>query len=141
MEEFKVLKWYSNKYAMQRPLKEPQSNSKKKCINSIKFDEKMQEVNSMAYQAKPAPNKNRVKNQNKKRNSGPESADPSDDGRTYVIYHLNLGEPKNDWGSDTKWIFVQFREGQTENKKYINNITKHECNVLSIFLNPIKRAK
>ena len=74
---------------------------------------------------------------------------PSEEGRTYGIDLLNLGEPANDSeseseseneskptdesGIESKLIPVQNREGHMAIKKYWNKSTKHECNVLFNF--------
>ena len=58
----------------------------------------------------------RGKIQQEKCKSEPDSADPPDDGHTYGINCINLGETKNNSESEYKWILAQRREGHMENK-------------------------
>ena len=61
-----------------------------------------------------------------------DSAYPSEDGRTYSINHLNLGETAHDSDIDSKWLLAQHRKVHMANKN-INSSTKREFNVLSNF--------
>ena len=61
MEECKVIKEYSKKYAAQRTDKEARSDGKKKCCESVSFWEKIQKVNTMLSLDSPTPRKIRGK--------------------------------------------------------------------------------
>ena len=87
------------------------------------------------------PKKKKIKEQKKNINSDQSNADPSEDGRIYGIYHLNMGELSHNLGDDSKWLLAQSREGQMANKYNIINSIKREYNVISSFLIPEKRAK
>ena len=63
-EYCKLLKEYSDKYAMQRTHKY-RSDGKKKRENPVKFDDEMQEVKIISSQAKTYPKEKRKKNQKK----------------------------------------------------------------------------
>ena len=63
-----------------------------------------------------------------------------EDERTYGIDFLNL-HSEHDSDSDSKWIFVQGRKGQMNNKHKITISNRHECNVLSNILASTKCAK
>ena len=60
--------------------------------------------------------------QTKKPKSDISEVDPSEDGGTYGIDRLNLGEPANDSKSDPEteneyeWLLTELREGHMENK-------------------------
>ena len=51
---------------------------------------------------KPISRKKKGKRQNKKSNSDQADADPSEDGRNYVLDRLNLGETAQESESDSK---------------------------------------
>ena len=61
----------------------------------------MKEVNTMSSHDKRIHNKNK-KNLPKKLKSEYSKAEPSEDGRTYGIDHLNLGNYANDSESESK---------------------------------------
>ena len=48
------------------------------------------------------PKKKKIKEQKKNINSDQSNADPSEDGRIYGIYHLNMGELSHNLGDDSK---------------------------------------
>ena len=56
----------------------------------------------MESHGEPTPNKKKEKTQPKKRNSEQAKKDPSKDGRTYVIYRLNIGEAANKSEGESK---------------------------------------
>ena len=68
------------------------------------------------------------------------SAEPSEDGHTYVIDRLDLGEAANDSESDTKWLLTQLREVQKANKKDKDNSTKVNVTCYQL-LKPYKTRK
>ena len=61
--------------------------------------------------------------------------------RIYGIDRLNLGDPAVESESDSESILAHRRKYQMENKEYRNNSIKRQCNVLSNFFNPTKRAR
>ena len=63
------------------------------------------------------PRKNKGKNQTKKTKSEKYNVVPSENGRTYGIDPLNLGEPVNESESDPQLLIAQSREDQIANKK------------------------
>ena len=93
----------------------------------------------MKYHDEPIPRNRKGKIQNKKLKSDQANADISEDGRNYGLEHLNLGEPAQDSENDSECLLTKIRESQRAKNK--NNSIKRKCNVLSNFLNPMKRAK
>ena len=56
----------------------------------------------MAYHDEPIPNKNKVKKQPKKCKSEQDKEYPLEDGRTYDIDRLNIGESANESESESE---------------------------------------
>ena len=71
------------------------------------------------------PKKKKKKKLIKKSSNEGAKADPSDEGRTYGIDCLNLGETTNDSESNSQWILVQSRKGQISYKINKYNSTTH----------------
>ena len=94
----------------------------------------------MVSHDEPSPKKKNGNKQKKIYKSKQASTDPSEDGCTYRVDLMNLGQPANDLESESESLLTQCREGQMEKKNYRNNCTKHEYTVLTNFLNPIKCA-
>ena len=69
---------------------------------SVKFDGKTQEVNTMASQDEPIPRKKKGKKKPKKYKNEQAKADSSEDGHTYGIDRLNIGEAANDSESESE---------------------------------------
>ena len=93
-----------------------------------------QDMNSMVTQATSA---GKIKKGGKHAKNIKSDTNPTastDDGHIYVIDCLNLGETAHDSDSDSKWLPVQGRKNQMENKENSNVSNTHKCNVLSIFL-------
>ena len=67
-----------------------------KRAKTAKFDDSMQEVNTMKYHDEHIPEKKRGKKQKKNPKSDQANADPSEYERIYGIEHLDLGEPVHD---------------------------------------------
>ena len=63
---------------------------------TVKFEGYTQEVNTMVSHDTPIPRKNKGENQKKKPKSEYADSSLSDDGRTYGIDRLSLGEPENE---------------------------------------------
>ena len=55
------------------------------------------------------PQGKKKKKKSKNRKSEQSSADPSEDGRTYGIERLNIGESANYSKNESEWILAQFR--------------------------------
>ena len=89
---------------MQKPHKEKEtcSDSKKKRGKTVKFDDEMQEVNTMVSNDAPIPRKKKGKNKAKNPKSENDTAVSSEEGSTYVIDRLNLDEPAKDSESDSE---------------------------------------
>ena len=64
----------------------------------------------------PIPREGKLKKQNKKPKSDQANTAPSEDGRSYGIDRLNLGELANNLESDSKLILAQRWEVQMANK-------------------------
>ena len=79
---------------MQRPHKEAWSGGKTKRGKSVKLDGNTKYLTAWLPMLK-LPQRKQGKNQATKRNSDTASADP-EEGRTYGIDRLNLGEPAHD---------------------------------------------
>ena len=87
----------------------------------------------------PIPRKKKGRGHNKKLNSDQAYADTSEDGRNCGLERLNLGEPAQDSENESECLLAKSKEIQRAKNR--NNSIKRECNVLSNFINPTKRAK
>ena len=93
----------------------------------------------MTSHDEPIPKKKKVKRQSKKTKSDQDDADPLEDGRNYGLDRLNLWETEQESESNSEWLPTQRREIQRSKNR--NNSIKCECNILSNFQSPTKRAK
>ena len=83
---------------------------------------------------KPNTKGERGKEQIKNHKNEPDSEEPAEDEYTYCVNRQNLGATVNDLVSDSELLLEQFRKGQITSKNNNSISTKHECNVLFIFL-------
>ena len=89
---------------MQWPKKDKEvcSGGNKKCGKTVKFDNNMQDVNTMVSHDSPTPREKKGGYQKKKPKSDQDNAAISEDERTYVIDCINLGEHVHDSESDSE---------------------------------------
>ena len=64
------------------------------------------------------PQKRKRKKSDEKRKREPNNAEPTEDGQTYGIDLLNIGETAQDLDSDYKWLLAQLRKTQKSQYKY-----------------------
>ena len=83
-------------------LKTSKPTSAAKNAKKVKFEGASEEANVIKSHDEPTLRKKNRKGQNKKPNSYQSNADPSEDGRNYVLDCMNLGETVQESESDSE---------------------------------------